>query len=172
MLFKIDEIKLAREGEEGAPFDPADHVAVQGTSFQDTKAGRAICFDKAATVRKHLYAANFEDGAIIDLWSAGFWRHDHAEARMRSLETATEHQAIPGLEEMQDGRDTREREIGDKDGGIETGVAFFVLNGLGALLVEEGVGFEDCGGVSKGVERGGGNGLMDMMVLLRGWSWK
>lgn len=97
-----------------------------------------------------MYAANFEDGAIINLGSAGLWRHDHAEARRRSFETATEHQAIPGFEEMQDGRDAREREIGDKDGGIETGVAFFISDGLSTLLVEERVGFEDYRGVSKG----------------------
>lgn len=125
--------------------DPSDHVAVQGATLQDTKAGGAISFDQAAAVGKHLYAANFEDGAIINLGSAGFWRHDHTEARMRRLETATEHQAIPRLEEMQDGGNAREREIGDKYGGIKTGVAFLFLDGLSTLLVEEGVGFEDNG---------------------------
>lgn len=97
-----------------------------------------------------MYGTNFEDGAIVNLGSAGLWGHDHAEARMGSLETATEHQAISGLEEMEDGGDAREGEIRYKDGGIETGVAFFVLDGLCALLVEEGVGFEDYCGISKG----------------------
>jgi len=97
-----------------------------------------------------LYGTNFEDGAIVNLGGTGLRRHDHAEARMRSLETATEHQAIPGFEEMEDGGDAREREIGDKDGSIKTGVAFFFLDGLCALLVEERVGFEDCCGISKG----------------------
>ena len=149
LFFKVDEIKLEGKGQGGAPFDPSDHVAVQGTAFQDAKAGRAVGFDQAASVGKHLYGANFEDGAIVNLGCAGPWRHDHAKARMGSLETATEHEAIPGLEEMEDGGDAREREIGDKDGGIETGVAFFVVDGLCALLVEEGVGFEDWGGMSK-----------------------
>ena len=44
---------------------------------------------------------------------------------------------------MKDGGYAGEREIGDKNGGIETSIAFFLMDGFSTILIEEGIGFED-----------------------------
>jgi hypothetical protein len=78
----------------------------------------------------------------------------------------------PRFEEVEEGGDARKGEIADKDGGVEASMALLFLDGVAAFLVEEWIGFEDYGGVSGGRGAKERHGLMAMMVLLTGWSWK
>lgn len=78
----------------------------------------------------------------------------------------------PWFEEVEEGGDAWKGEIADKDGGVEAGMAFLFLDGVAAFLVEEWIGFEDCGGVSGGMGDKARHELMAMVVLLTGWSSK
>jgi Flp pilus assembly protein TadG len=51
---------------------------------------------------------------------------------------------------MKKGGDARESESGDKNGGIETGIAFLLFIGFSTILIEEGVGLEDWSRISNG----------------------
>jgi hypothetical protein len=108
----------------------------------------APSFDHAATVGQDLYAANLEHGAVLAVVRGGrasALGHDHAKAGMGRLETASEHEVVPGLEEMEHCRHTWERELADEDGGVESCVAFFVFDCLTAFVIEGRERFEDDG---------------------------
>jgi len=139
------------------PFNATDHVPIERATFEKTKTEGSPGLDHATAVREHLDAANFKHGTIFGEGraSAGLGGHDHTEARRWGFQATAKHEAVSGgvrmkeekremgvpwFEKMQKGGHSGETELTDKDGGIETGVAFLCGKSLCAFLVKHGEG--------------------------------
>ena len=115
--------------------NPADHIAVEGALFEDAETMGPPCLDHATAVCKHLNAPDFEHGAEFGASACamtgdrrGAGGDDHAKGGARFLETAAEHQAVTGLEKVEEGGHAGERQLADKDGGIQACIALFALD--------------------------------------------
>ena len=77
-------------------------------------------------------------------WDRGSTRRDdHTKGRTRFLETPAEHEAVARFEKVEEGGHAGEREMTDKDGGIQAGVAFFVAECFTAGSISVWKGSED-----------------------------
>ena len=120
------------EGDVVDAVDVAGDVAVEGGPGFDSEAGHAHCFEQAAAVGYHLRAVDVEERAVLHevglaevaLGVATLVVHDHAEFAVAVFDCSADHEAVPGFEDVEEGRHGGEAESADEEWHV-----FFVGHG-------------------------------------------
>lgn len=106
--------------------------------------------DHATTVCKHLNALDFEHGSKLGarICAVAGNRcsargHDHSKGGARFLQATTEHQAVAGLEKVEEGWHSGKRKLTDEYGGVQASIAFFARHCVPAGRISVGKSSED-----------------------------